>query len=215
MELILSYGLMTLFLVVMEGALSFDNALALAALVKHLPEKQRKQALTYGVWGAIGFRVIAIICLQAVISNTKIKAVAAGYLIFLVIKHFWFEDNDDQKKKPTAFNFWKTILVVELTDIAFSIDSIVACVAVGNKFWVTFAGGALGILMMRFVSNGFAILMNVFPRLEDAAYVVIFVTGMKLAIEAIFGPVPEIGFLIFLALGLGWGFTKYQKAVAR
>ena len=40
-------------LVLIEGLLSADNALVLAVLVKHLPEKQRKKALMYGMVGLI------------------------------------------------------------------------------------------------------------------------------------------------------------------
>ena len=39
-------------LIIIEGLLSADNALVLAVLVKHLPDKQRKQALMYGMLGA-------------------------------------------------------------------------------------------------------------------------------------------------------------------
>ena len=39
-------------LIIIEGLLSADNALVLAVLVKHLPDKQRKRALMYGMLGA-------------------------------------------------------------------------------------------------------------------------------------------------------------------
>ncbi len=47
-------------LVLLEGPLSADNALVLAVMVRHLPEKQRKKALTYGLFGAYIFRFIFI-----------------------------------------------------------------------------------------------------------------------------------------------------------
>jgi len=42
-------------LIILEGLLSADNALVLAVMVKHLPEKQRKKALFYGLLGAYVF----------------------------------------------------------------------------------------------------------------------------------------------------------------
>ena len=54
-----NWGLI-LSLIVLEGLLSADNALVLAVLVKHLPEKQRKKALLYGLLGAYIFRFIFI-----------------------------------------------------------------------------------------------------------------------------------------------------------
>lgn len=50
-----SWGLISS-LIVIEGLLSADNALVLAVLVKHLPDKQRKRALMYGMLGAYFFR---------------------------------------------------------------------------------------------------------------------------------------------------------------
>lgn len=48
-------------LVLLEAALSADNALVLAVLVLPLPPKQQKRALRYGIMGALGFRVIATV----------------------------------------------------------------------------------------------------------------------------------------------------------
>ena len=49
-----SWGLIST-LIIIEGLLSADNALVLAVLVKHLPNKQRKRALMYGMLGAYFF----------------------------------------------------------------------------------------------------------------------------------------------------------------
>ena len=48
-------------LVILEGLLSGDNALVLAVMVRHLPREQQKRALRYGIWGAFGFRAIAVL----------------------------------------------------------------------------------------------------------------------------------------------------------
>ena len=51
-------------LVILEGLLSGDNALVLAVMVRHLPREQQKRALRYGIWGAFGFRAIAVLLLR-------------------------------------------------------------------------------------------------------------------------------------------------------
>ena len=48
-------------LVVIEGLLSVDNALAIAAMAKHLDEKKRTLAMNIGYIGAYGFRVVALL----------------------------------------------------------------------------------------------------------------------------------------------------------
>src|SRR3954452_1196144 len=75
-------------LVILEGLLSADNALVLAVMVKHLPEKQRKKALFYGLLGAYVFRFIAIGVGVFLIKLWWIKVLGAAYLAWLAIKYF-------------------------------------------------------------------------------------------------------------------------------
>jgi YkoY family integral membrane protein len=90
--------------------------------------------------------------------------------------------------------FWKTVLVIELTDIAFAVDSIVAAMAlVGpqqagdtgahDKLWVVVTGGMLGVILMRFAAVLFIRLLEKFPRFDTAAYLLVVVIGAKLLVD--------------------------------
>lgn len=80
-------GLSTiLLLILLEGLLSADNALVLAMMVKHLPEKQQKKALMYGIWGAYIFRFLVIGIGTYLIKFIWIKAIGAIYLLYLAFK---------------------------------------------------------------------------------------------------------------------------------
>ena len=46
-------------LVVLEGLLSADNALVMAVMVLGLPPQQHRKVLTYGLFGAFAFRILA------------------------------------------------------------------------------------------------------------------------------------------------------------
>jgi predicted tellurium resistance membrane protein TerC len=85
------------------------------------------------------------------------------------------------------------VAVIELTDIAFAVDSILAAIAlVGSpppghpagavhpKLWVVISGGLLGIVLMRVAAAVFIRLLDRFPRFESAAYLLVAVTGGKL-----------------------------------
>ena len=95
--------------------------------------------------------------------------------------------------------FWPTVLVIELTDIAFAVDSILAAIAlVGGmptdhpedafhpKLWVVLVGGMLGVILMRFAAVLFIKLLERFPRFEEAAYLLVSVIGGKLLLDWIF-----------------------------
>ena len=69
-------------LIVIEGLLSVDNALAIAAMAKHLPGKQKYLALKYGILGAYHFRGLCMWGAAWIIANTWLKIV--GPLILCI-----------------------------------------------------------------------------------------------------------------------------------
>jgi YkoY family integral membrane protein len=176
------------FLVVLEGLLSGDNALVLAVLVKHLPAGQRKRALSYGILGAFVFRAVGVALAAYLISLWYLKALGALYLCFLCGQHLyvrWRRRRWGAAVAPAAqgYGFWRTVVAVELTDIAFSIDSIMAAVGVSPKKYIVYIGGVLGIITMRFVAGYFLRLLEKFPGLETSAYLMVGWIGAKLGVE--------------------------------
>lgn len=203
-------------LVFLEGVLSVDNALVLAILAKPLPPSQRRKALTYGMGGAIFFRFLALLLLSYLVKWTWIKFVGGGYLLFMGIRHFFQKAPESKSDRVYDMsNFWKTVVIIELTDIAFALDSILAAVALTPKMPVVFIGGVLGIFMMRFSAGLFIRLLEKFPELERTAYILIIWIGLKICVEGLhlesldFHEVSNPGFWVFwvgLASILASGF---------
>jgi predicted tellurium resistance membrane protein TerC len=92
----------------------------------------------------------------------------------------------DVSSRNRAF-FWRTVIVIELTDIAFAVDSILAAMALAGsreeKLWVVITGGILGVVLMRFAAAVFVRLLEKYPRFETSAYLLVFVIGMKLLLD--------------------------------
>src|SRR5690349_24950633 len=81
--------LVTVFtLVILEGLLSADNALVLAVMVRHLPKPEQKRALRYGIWGAFGFRLIAVFLSSYLLDFWQFKVIGGAYLLYLAAAHF-------------------------------------------------------------------------------------------------------------------------------
>ncbi len=186
----------------LEAILSVDNALVLAILVRTLPAEKRKKALTYGIFGAIGFRIVAVFFATTIMKFAAIKLLGGVYLIYLSLKHLFlgYLEEDKAARSLNTDSFWKVIVMVELTDIVFSIDSITTAIAFSNKLWVLWAGGIAGIIAMRFTSSLFVKLLEKFPRMEDLAYQLVFFVGTKLAFE-VFGLELEKG-VFWLMMGI-------------
>jgi len=178
-------GLAIATLAILEGILSVDNSLVLAILVRTLPKEQQKKALMYGIFGAFFFRVLALVFAAQLMHFIAFKIIGGGYLVYLAMKHmfFFYKEDAHQPTSKAAAGFWKTVVIVELTDIAFSIDSITTAVAVSDKLIVVWLAGIMGIIFLRFAAGFFIRLMEKLPKLEDLAYQLIFFVGTKLLLE--------------------------------
>jgi YkoY family integral membrane protein len=99
----------------------------------------------------------------------------------------------ERRRQLGLASFWPTVLIIELTDIAFAVDSILAAIAmVGSpppgtppdafhpKLWVVILGGIVGLMLMRVAARMFIQLLERFPRFEVSAYLLVIVIGLKL-----------------------------------
>jgi len=211
-------------LVILEGLLSFDNALALASMVSTRlkdPEEQKK-ALTYGIWGAYIFRMIVIFIGTWLMQHEWIKIIAGGYLVYISIHELFFRKEASENNEGFSFKWltplWSTIVAVELMDVMFSVDSIAVALALSSKKWVLITGAVLGILMMRFAANIFIKLIEKFPILNPTAFVLVLIAGLNILAHTMgYGlnehVLPVILFSIFGgALLLNWIFPeKFKK----
>ncbi len=195
-------------LIIIESLLSVDNAAVLATMVMDLPPKQRNKALKYGIIGAYVFRGLAMIFVAVLIQIWWLKPLGGLYLLWLV--YSWWkgkqtvktEDDLIDKKQNwlyrmtvgTLGNFWATVCLVELMDMAFSIDNVFAAVAFTPNIILVCLGVFIGILAMRFIAQWFVRLMEKYNFLETSAFLVIGILGLKLLLSLIEHYLPESGF---------------------
>jgi YkoY family integral membrane protein len=214
-SLLLEYGWVLLILVGLEGLLAADNALVLAIMVKDLSEEKRKKALFYGLAGAFVFRFASLFAISFLVDVWQVQAIGALYLLFMAGNHIFrkvvkgkSEQPLNQEASKKNSGFWTTVFKVELADMAFAVDSILAAVAMavvlpdtplpniggldGGKFLVIFAGGIIGLVIMRFAANQFVKLLERRPGLEIAAFAIVGWVGVKLAVYTLSHPALAI-----------------------
>jgi tellurite resistance protein TerC len=201
-------------LIFLEGILSIDNAAVLGAMVIPLSDKepipwpkalkkiapvidrvlghQRVAALRVGLLGAYFGRGLMLLAASFIISNPWLKLVGAAYLIRLALDDLsahGYSGNDEDMKPLQTRTFWMTVLSVELMDLAFSLDNVVAAVSLSDKLWVVFIGVAIGILVMRFAAGIFSYVIEKEPILKTAAYILVLNIGVELLLEDLGGVV--------------------------
>jgi tellurite resistance protein TerC len=194
-------------LIFLEGILSIDNAAVLGAMVSVLPSDQpvpyppplrflqgftnrvfgmqQLAALKVGLLGAYLGRGSMLLLATWVIRNPFLQVLGAIYLVKLAFDHLSVADQPGeeevlQHERAAAGTFWLVVLNVELADLAFSLDNVVAAVALSDKLWLVLLGVALGIITMRFAAGIFTWLIKREPILATAAYIVVLNIGVEL-----------------------------------
>jgi tellurite resistance protein TerC len=234
-------------LIFLEGILSIDNAAILGAMVTTLSDHepipwpkalrsvghifdrmlgpQRIAALRVGLIGAYAGRGLMLLAASYIIHNPWLKLVGAGYLIKLALddlsSHGFSGDEGDVDTKPVKVrSFWMTVLMVELMDLAFSLDNVVAAVSLSKIIWVVMLGVAIGILVMRFAAGIFSYVVEKEPILKTAAYILVLNIGVELLLEDL-AHIEISDWLRFgisiatIALSLAYGHIKFLRTVFR
>lgn len=212
--LVIQYLFVLLMLVAMEGLLSADNALVLAVMVRPLAPNLRQKALFYGLVGAVVLRLVALFFVSYLVNIWQAQAIGAAYLIYVGIHNIYkynkskkeghesskdkLPEDEERNYMYSKKDFWKTVAKVEITDIAFAVDSILAAVALAislpatglghiggmdsGQFLVVLLGGLCGVVLMRFAATVFVKLLDKRPSLEVAAFLLVTWVGIKLVI---------------------------------
>ncbi|EKE08295.1 MAG: integral membrane protein TerC [uncultured bacterium] len=170
----------------LELLLSADNAVVLGVLSHSLPQDQRKKALYIGIGSSFILRAGALFWIALVFESKWVQIVGGLYLNYLALRYL------TQKKEPSKLrphlSFWKVVALIELLDLVFALDSIVAGIAFINsdfsKLWLVYLGGMLGILGMRYAADLFSRMIDRFPRLQTSAYLMVGWIGVKLVLSA-------------------------------
>ncbi|MBD2717725.1 DUF475 domain-containing protein [Synechococcus sp. FACHB-909] len=224
--------LLLVLLVGLEAVLSADNAIALAAISRRLHDPARQRmALNLGLVLALVFRLALIALASQVLAFWPLQLLASAYLLWLCGRHLLgkddgADDGDGAGQGPTAADLThgshhnpghhhhgatlgSIVATLALTDLAFSLDSVSAAVAVTDRLPLVMAGGVIGILALRLTAELFLRWLEIFPHLETAGYLAVGLVGLKLLLRLVLPAVevPEWALLLVVAGLFAWGFS--------
>jgi YkoY family integral membrane protein len=217
-------------LVLIEGLLSVDNALAIAAMASHLDEKRRSTAMNIGYIGAYGFRVVALMFASWIIHNHWVMLIGALYLVWLMCAHFAGQKNvgEDEGEAVNVHHrtFAGTIIMISLMDLSLSVDNVVAAIALSPKdLWPVYFGVTIGIIALRLVAGLAIKLIAKYPVLEHTAFILIGYVGLLLLSELHFhdffesmGPLKVkilkfAGIILITVLTIAWSRAETLQKV--
>ncbi|MEB3200227.1 MAG: hypothetical protein VKK62_06845 [Synechococcaceae cyanobacterium] len=106
------------------------------------------------------------------------------------------------------------VITLALTDLAFSLDSVAAAVAVTDRLVLVMAGGVIGVIALRLTAALFIRWLEIFRHLETAGYLAVGLVGIRLVLRVALPwlVLPEWSLLLLVALLFLWGFSVRDGA---
>lgn len=174
---------------------------------------QFKHQLKLGEIGSLISRFLSLAALLFLIQNDGsisasalwtfriLSGIYLAYLIYSIakIKEDMGDDGEINKSNNKVYQFfykkigtfWSTVILVEIMDMAFSIDNVFAAVAFTPNILLIYVGVFIGILAMRFIAQWFVKLMEKYTFLETSAFIVILMLSLKLLMSLVSHYQPE------------------------
>jgi len=207
-------------LVALELVLSADNAVALAAIARRCRRQdQERLALNIGIALALILRLGLIVLAQWVLRHPPVQILAAAYLLWLFIDHLRTRSDASDEDEPVegglSGSLARTVVLLAFTDLAFSIDSVAAAVAISDQSLLIGTGAVIGIIALRFTSGLFIRWLEIYPRLETAGFLAVAFVAVRLLLHVALPAVQQPDWLMFLVVMLlfVWGFTLRTPVV--
>lgn len=142
--------------VLIDVALSADNALAIGLAVHGLPEEDRKEGMMWGIGCAVVLRVACALLASEAMQYSGLRIVGGavlGYVAYKMLRELTAEKHG--KEHPEEVHEPKTLKTaiwqIVVADIAMSFDNVLAVVgAAGQHPGVMSFGIALSIVLMAY-----------------------------------------------------------------
>ena len=198
-------------LIAMEVVLGIDNLVFIAILSNRLPEAQRVNARRIGLGLAVLMRFVMLAGASWLLSLTRPLFAVMGMdfsgkdLILLggglfligkaVIEIHHRVDPDSQEAAHQAdarvAGFWTTVVQILLLDLVFSVDSILAAVALTREFWIIATAIVVSVLAMLLSMDALSRFMERNPTVVMLALAFLVMIGMVLVAEGFGFHVPK------------------------
>ena len=176
-----AYGLLSI--VVINLALSGDNAVVIGMAAHRLPSRQRRMAIVFGGTAAIVLRIILTVIAAALLQIPILKLVGGLLLVWIAV-HLLEEEEEAAEGVKVAASMRDAIVTILVADLVMSTDNVlgVAAASRGSTFLLVF-GLVTSMAILMFLGG---LVANLIDRCWWLAYVgsaVIAWTGATLVLD--------------------------------
>lgn len=151
-------------IMIINLVLSGDNAVVIAMASRRLSPGQRKKAVWWGAFGAIGLRVVLTVVAVFLLTIPYIQALGSLLLLYIAIKLLVEDDGHAGVREATTLG--KAVRTIIMADFVMSLDNVLAIAAKAeNDYAVIILGIGLSVPIIIWGSTMVMKLLRRFPVL--------------------------------------------------
>jgi tellurite resistance protein TerC len=189
-----------------EGSLSVDNLFVFLVLfrTRGLTHKQQHQALLWGIGGAMLMRAgMILLGIDLLKHFAWVQYLMGAFLLYAALRLFREKQPRTSAashlvERPKAVSaarlFLLTIIAVELSDVAFALDSIPAVLAITRDPFVAYTSNIFAILGLRSLYLALSHYLDKLRGLHYGLAVILGLIGFKMLLER-WLPIPTLALL--------------------
>ncbi|MDR0588445.1 MAG: TerC family protein, partial [Burkholderiales bacterium] len=119
-------------IIAIDILLGGDNAVMIALASRNLPNHQRKQAIMWGIMGAIVLRFVFVFCATFLLQIPFVKLIGALLLLWIGVKLILPEKEEDLSHVKASDHLFSAIKTIIIADAVMSLDNVVGISAAAN-----------------------------------------------------------------------------------
>jgi len=159
-----TFWLAVLQIVAIDIVLGGDNAVVIGLACRRLPERERKLGILWGMFGAVGLRVVLILFAVTLLAVPYLKLVGAALLLWIGIKLLMPEPEEGGHHIEAGATLISAIKTIIVADAVMSLDNVIAIAgAAGDSKVLIIFGLLLSIPIIMLGSQLVMKLMDRFP----------------------------------------------------
>ena len=176
--------------VMIDLALSGDNAVIIALAAAGLPAHQRGKAIAIGIAAAIALRIVFAVTavhLLEVPGLLLIGGMLLGWVCIKMWRELRSEAEDAQKHQPhQPKTLREAVIQITVADVSMSLDNVLAVAGAAREhIYVMAAGLVLAIFMMAVAARVITPLLRRWPWLNYAGLALIAFVAAKMIVEGL------------------------------
>jgi len=183
--------------VLIDVALSGDNAIVIALAAAGLPAHQRRQAIVVGIGAAIALRVLFALGAVYLLAVPGLLLTGGLMLVWVCVK-MWRElrseaDDEAHDVRHEPKTIQQAVLQITIADVSMSLDNVLAVAGAAHEHvYIMAAGLLIAICMMGVAASVIAPLLKRWPWLNYAGLALIAFVAARMIVEGGHAIVPRL-----------------------